>query len=170
MAIIGLLLLAAATALGVETVLSTRASDVAFRIYGESFTAPLATVFLLGAVMMAFAILGLLMITGRLHHLRAGKTAAKHRLSDDETVLSDIDQTNAELVAENDRLRAELAAERRQAATLGGVAVPPGAGDVPYGDQVGDAVRVDTVSETGHYEPYPSEIVLEPDAAKEKAR
>jgi hypothetical protein len=159
MAILGLLILAAATALGVETVLATRATDVGFHIWGESFTASLAVVFLLGAVVMACAILGAFLITGAFQHRRVRRVEAKHRLrrEETETRLSDVDSTNAELVEENERLRGELAAERRAAATMGGVAVPPGAGSVAYGDQVSDAVRSDTISDTGRYEPYPAE-------------
>jgi multisubunit Na+/H+ antiporter MnhC subunit len=159
MAIIGLLLFVAATTIGVETVVSTRGHDVAFEIFGEAFTAPLATVFLLGALVMTVAILGAFMVTGAFGRRRVHRVEARHRVRAEqtETRLSDVDRTNAELVAENDRLRAELAAERRAAATLGGVAVPPGVGNVAYGDQVSDAVRSETVSETGHYEPYPVE-------------
>jgi hypothetical protein len=161
MAILGLLILAAATALGIETVLATRATDVGFHIWGESFTASLAVVFLLGAVVMACAILGTFLITGAFQHRRVRRVEAKHRVrrEETETRLSDVDRTNAELVEENERLRGELAAERRAAATMGGVAVPPGTGSVAYGDQVSDAVRSETISDTGRYEPYPAEPV-----------
>jgi multisubunit Na+/H+ antiporter MnhC subunit len=159
MAILGLLILAAATALGVETVLATRSTDVGFHIWGESFTAPLAVVFLLGAVVMTVAILGTFLITGAFQRRRARRVESKHRLrrEETETRLGDVDRTNAELVEENERLRGELAAERRAAATMGGVAVPPGTGSVAYGDQVSDAVRSDTISDTGRFEPYPTE-------------
>jgi hypothetical protein len=159
MAILGLLILAAATALGVETVLATRATDIGFTVWGQSFTAPLATMFLLGAVVMTCAILGTFLITGAFQHRRVRRVDAKHRRyrEETETRLGDVDRTNAELVEENDRLRGELAAERRAAATMGGVAVPPGVGNVAYGDQVSDAVRSDTISETGRFEPYPAE-------------
>ena len=174
MIVLGLLILAAATALGVETVLATRGTDATFTIWSETFTASVAVWFLVGAVVMACALLGLFLVTGSLQRRRRVSVVAKHRERDVhmEDLLENTDRTNAELVEENDRLRNELAAERRSAATLGGVAVPPGVGDVPYGDQVGDAVRSDTIATTGHYDPYPGEQqpqIVMPDVSEEKA-
>ena len=159
MVIIGLLLLAAATAAGVEMTLSTRAADVGFEVFGQSFTMPLASVFLLGAALMAIAVLGAFMITGALQRRRVVHREAKHRVVTEDlgTRVNELDTLNADLVAENDRLRAELAEHQRAEATLGGVAVPPGVGDVAYGDQVSDAVRSQTISETGRFDPYPTE-------------
>lgn len=158
MAILGLLILAAAAVFGVETYVSN-GTGLPFEVFGNSYTVPVSVVFLLGAVAMAVATLGAFMITGAFQRRRALRRDAKHavRREETETRLSDTDRTNAELVEENDRLRGELAAERRAAATLGGVAVPPGAGNVAYGDQVSDAVRSETISDTGRYEPYPAE-------------
>jgi len=158
MAILGLLILAAAALVGVETALSNR-SDVVVEMFGRYSTVPMSVVMLFGALLATFAIFGLFLITGTIQRRRRRRLDAKHRVVEEETStrLTDIDRTNAELVEENDRLRAELAAERRAAATLGGIAVPPGAGDVAFGDQISDAVRSDTVSETGRYEPYPTE-------------
>jgi multisubunit Na+/H+ antiporter MnhC subunit len=156
MVVIGLLLLAAAVTAGVEFGLSNL-GDVGFEVFGTSFTAPLATVFILGALTMAVATLGTFLVTGafqrRLHHRYEGKRRLAREETD--TKLTEYDRTTADLVEENDRLRAELNEERRAAATLGGVAVPPGAGNVAYGDQVSDAVRSDTIAETGRFEPYP---------------
>ncbi len=149
MAIIGLLLLAAAVTFGVELSVSGL-TDTGFEVFGTGFTTYVTTVFLLGALTALVATLGAFMITGAFQRRRAHRTEARHRVRD-------IDATNAELVEENDRLRAELAAERRAAATMGGVTVPPGAGEVAYGDQVTDAVRSDTVAE--RVTPYPSEPV-----------
>jgi multisubunit Na+/H+ antiporter MnhC subunit len=159
MVIIGLLLLAAATVAGVEMTLSTRAADVGFEVFGNSFTMPLASVFLLGAVVMALALLGAFMITGALQRRRAVHRDARHRVNDENlsTRVSELDSLNADLVAENDRLRAEIAEHQRAEATLGGVAVPPGVGQVAYGDQVSDAVRSQTITETGRFDPYPTE-------------
>lgn len=145
MVILGLLLLAAAVVAGVEMVVSNL-GGTGFEVFGYSFTADLATVFLLGAITMAVGTLGTFLVTGALQRRRMHRYTAKHR--ETEQRLGEFDRTNAELVEENDRLRAELANERRSAATLGGVAVPPGTGDVPYGDQVTDAVRAET-------DPYP---------------
>lgn len=158
MAIIGLLLLAAAVTFGVELGVSSL-NTTGFEVFGTAFTTDVATVFVLGALTMAVATLGAFMITGAFQRRRAYRTEARHRVRQEETdtKLTDYDRTTGELVEENDRLRAELAAERRAAATMGGVAVPPGAGDVAYGDQVTDAVRSDTVSE--RVTPYPSEPV-----------
>ena len=158
MAILGLLLLAAAVVVGVETGLSNT-SDINVEVFGNTYGIPVNVVFLLGAVLATVAVLGLFMITGAFQRRRHVRRDAKHRLHDEEvaTRLTETDGTLGDVVAENDRLRAELAAERRAAATMGGVAVPPGAGNVPYGDQVSDAVRSDTVSQTGRFEPYPTE-------------
>ncbi|HEX8001856.1 MAG TPA: hypothetical protein VF519_04090 [Mycobacteriales bacterium] len=152
MAILGLLLLAAAVVAGVELVVSNL-NGAGFEIFGTSFTADLATVFLLGAITMAVATLGAFLVTGAFQRRRVHRYDAKHRATEER--LGEFDRTNAELVAENDRLRGELAQERRAAATLGGVAVPPGTGDVPYGDQISDAVRSESISDTGRFDPYP---------------
>lgn len=179
MAIIGLLLLAAAVVLGVEFGVSNL-GGTGFEVFGTSFTADLATVFVLGALTMAVATLGAFLVTGAFQRRRAYRTEARHRVHREETdaKLTDYDRTTGDLVEENDRLRAELAAERRAAATMGGVTVPPGAGDVAYGDQVTDAVRSDTVAERT-FEPYPGEPVspvgevtpgtVDTDAGAEKA-
>ena len=152
MVILGLLLLALAVVAGVEMVVSNL-DGLGFEMFGYSFTADLATVFLLGAITMAVGTLGTFLVTGALQRRRMRKYRAKHRHTEER--LGEFDRTNAELVEENDRLRAELAEERRAAATMGGVAVPPGTGDVPYGDQVSDAVRSETISDTGRFDPYP---------------
>ena len=158
MAILGLLLLAAAVVVGVETGLSNT-RDVNVEVFGTTYGIPMNVVFLLGALIATVAVLGLFMITGAFQRRRTVRREARHRTRDEEvsTRLTETDGTNAELVEENDRLRNELMAERRAAATMGGVAVPPGAGNVAYGDQVSDAVRSDTISDTGRYEPYPTE-------------
>lgn len=153
MAILGLLLLAAAVVAGVEFGVSNTA-DTSFEVFGYGLSGPVASVFVLGALTMAVATLGTFLITGAFQRRRTVATTAKHRAT--EQRLGEYDATNAELVEENDRLRAELAEERRAAATMGGVAVPPGAGDVPYGDQVTDATRSQTISDTGRFEPYPT--------------
>ena len=158
MAILGLLLLAAAVAVGVETAYSNRSTQVV-EVFGTFSAVPASVLFLFGALCATVALFGLMLITGRMQRRRTRRVDAKHRMQREETQtrLTDIDSTNAELVEENDRLRAELAAERRAAATMGGVAVPPGAGNVAYGDQVSDAVRSDTISDTGRFDPYPTE-------------
>ncbi|HWL36681.1 MAG TPA: hypothetical protein VNQ77_10845 [Frankiaceae bacterium] len=158
MAILGLLLLAAAAVFGVETAVSNQ-TGLPIEVFGESRNVPVYVVFLLGALAMAVATLGTFMITGSFQRRRHVRRDAKHRIREEEvsTRLDDTTRTNAELIEENDRLRAELNSERRAAATMGGVAVPPGAGNVAYGDQVSDAVRSDTISDTGRFDPYPTE-------------
>ena len=148
MAILGLLLLAAAIVVGAELVVSNLGATE-FELFGTTLGADIATVFLLGAITMAVATLGAFLVTGTFQRRRISRYQAKHRVTEER--LGEFDRTNADLVEENDRLRSELAQERRAAATLGGVAVPPGTGDVPYGDQVTDAVR----SDTGRFDPYP---------------
>jgi uncharacterized membrane protein YciS (DUF1049 family) len=158
MAILGLLLLAAATVVGIELAVSND-SRVVVELFGTYSVVPVSVVFLVGALLTTVALLGLFMITGTLQRKRHRTVVAKHRAEREETQtqLGEYDRTTAELVEENDRLRAELASERRAAATMGGVAVPPGAGQVAYGDPVSDAVRSDTISDTGRFDPYPIE-------------
>lgn len=158
MVVLGLLLLAAAVVGGAEMTISNRAGDVGFEVFGNGFATTPAGLFVLGAITMGVALLGLYLITGAVQRRRTYRRDAKHRVRTEETQtrLGEVDQTNAELVEENDRLRAELAAHERAEATLGGVAVPPGVGNVAYGDQVTDAVRSETISETGHFDPYPT--------------
>ena len=159
MAILGLLLLAAATALGVETVLSNRGGFTTVEAFDRSYSFTTSEIVLVGAAFGAAVVLGLWMVLGSLTRARRKRNVARHRVraEDTQTQLTTVGQTAAELAEENDRLRNELAAERRSAATMGGVAVPPGAGDVAYGDQVSDAVRSDTISQTGHFDPYPAD-------------
>jgi hypothetical protein len=159
MAILGLLLLAAATVAGVEMTIGNRIGDVGFEVFGYGLAATPATVFLLGALTMAVAALGAFLITGAFQRRRAVRRDARHavRYEDTQQRLGTVERTNEELVAENDRLRAALADRDRAAATMGGVAVPPGAGTVAYGDQVSDAVRSDTIADTGRFDPYPTE-------------
>ena len=160
MAILGLLLLAAATVAGVELTISNRAGSLDFEAFGYTFAgSSTAGVFLLGALTMAVALLGLFMITGAFQRRRHVATVGKHRARIEETEgrLGEVEQTNAELARENDELRTRLADHERAMATMGGVAVPPGVGDVAYGDQVSDAVRSETITDTGRFDPYPTE-------------
>lgn len=156
MAILGLLLLAVAAVVGVELAVSND-TRVVVELFGTYSAVPLSVLFLVGTLVATVALLGLFMITGTLQRKRRSTVAAKHRAEREQTQtqLTEYDRTTAELVEENDRLRAELSSERRAAATMGGVAVPPGAGNVAYGDQVSDAVRSDTISDTGRFDPYP---------------
>lgn len=153
MAILGLLLLAAAVVAGVEFGVSNL-GDTSFEVFGYTYTTTVAGLFLLGVATMAVAALGLWMISHSVRRRRRAKYDAKHRQTGER--LTEVDRTNAELVEENDRLRAELTEERRAAATLGGVAVPPGVGDVGYGDQVTDAARSNAITDTGRFDPYPT--------------
>jgi hypothetical protein len=158
-AILGLLILAVATVAGTELVVSNNGPNVGLEFFGFGFQGPLAAVFLFGAITMAVAILGAFMITGALQRRRVRRVEGKHRarIEDTEKRLGHVERVNAELVEENERLRTELADHQRAAATMGGVAVPPGAGNVAYGDQVSDAVRSETISDTGRFDPYPTE-------------
>jgi hypothetical protein len=159
MVVLGLLLLAAAVVGGAEMTISNRAGDVGFEVFGNGFAASPAALFVLGAITMGVALLGLYLVTGAFQRRRAYRRDAKHRVRTEETAtrLDETTQTAAELAEENDRLRGELAAHQRAEATLGGVAVPPGTGNVAYGDQVSDAVRSDTIAQTGRFDPYPTE-------------
>ena len=159
MAILGLLFLAAAAVLGVETALSNRGDFMTVEAFDRTYSLTMSELFIGGVVCGAVAVFGLWLIVGSVARSRRGRMVAKHRVraEDTQAELTNVNQTASELAEENDRLRNELAAERRSAATMGGVAVPPGAGNVPYGDQVSDAVRSNTISDTGHFDPYPAE-------------
>jgi uncharacterized integral membrane protein len=160
MAILGLLLLAAATAVGIEFAISNTATT-GFEIFGNPYVASLGTIALLGAAVGAVAALGVWMMWSSFRRRQVRRTATKHRVRIDDlkTRVAELEQVNADLVAETDRLRAELTAHELAEATLGGVAVPPGVGDVPYGDQVTDAMHKEVVdlTENGRPEPYPTE-------------
>jgi multisubunit Na+/H+ antiporter MnhC subunit len=159
MVILGLLLLAAAVVAGTEMTISNYGPDVSFEVFGLGFGAPLATVFLLGAITMAVATLGTFLVTGALQRRREVRTTGKHRATIEETQtrLGDVERENVELAEENERLRTELADRQRAEATMGGVAVPPGVGNVAYGDQISDAVRSETITDTGRFDPYPTD-------------
>ena len=158
MVILGLLLLAAAGVVGTEMAISNP-TGVPFEVFGNGYTVPVYAVFLLGALLMTVAILGAFMITGALQRRRVVRHDAKHRVrvEDYETRVAELERSNAELIAENDRLNGVVADHERAVATMGGVAVPPGVGDVAYGDQVSDAVRSNTITDTGRFDPYPTE-------------
>jgi uncharacterized integral membrane protein len=163
MAVLGLLLVAVAAAAGVEFVLSNTATT-GFEVFGYTFVSPLATIAIFGAIAGAVAMLGLWMIVASFRRRRMRKQLGKHRIQIDELQVraGELDQLNAELVRENDRLRADLQAHQLAEATLGGVAVPPGTGAVPYADQISDTVHKDTLDLTdgasaGRTDPYPTE-------------
>lgn len=153
MAILGLLLIAAAVAAGVEFGLSNL-GDSGFEAFEQTFTTTTAGIFGLGAATMAVAAFGWMLVAHSLRRRRRTKYEARHRETGER--LNEVDSTNAELAEENERLRNELMEERRAAATMGGVAVPPGVGDVGYGDQVTDAARSNAISDTGRFDPYPT--------------
>ncbi|MDQ1712312.1 MAG: hypothetical protein QOE45_1762 [Frankiaceae bacterium] len=161
MAILGLLLVAVAAAAGVEFVISNTAT-VGWEVYGYTFVSPLATIVLFGAIAGAVATLGLWMVVASFRRRRVRHTVAKHRFRVDELQnrLAELERVNAELVADNERLRAELQAHVLTEATLGGVAVPPGVGDVAYGDQITDTVHKEMVDLTEQgAQPYPPDGV-----------
>ncbi len=154
MAILGLILVVVSIGAGAELALSNR-TEVGGEAFGYAATSATPMAFLLaGALLALVAALGLLLITGGLARRRRRRRAATHLVAASEA-------TSEDLLAENRRLRDELAGERRERAAFGDVAVPPravlpGAVDPPYGDQV-SAVRPTTIAETGRYEPYPDD-------------
>jgi uncharacterized integral membrane protein len=159
MAILGLLLVAAAAVIGVEFAVSNTATT-GFEIFGNPYVASLGTIALLGAAVGAVALLGLWLVVSSLRRRRTRRTIGKHRAQVEElqSRAAGLEAANQDLIEDNDRLRAELAAHELAQATMGGVAVPPGTGQVPYGDQVSDSVHKDMVDVTDGTlaEPYPA--------------
>lgn len=149
MAVLGLLLLAAATVVGVEVV---RLNDATVTVSTFGYLTDLTAggLFLAGAAAGLLATLGLLLLLGGFGRMRRRRAERRQLKSEKTRLVSERDQEISELADENARLREELATERREQLTMGGITLPPGE-DVPYGDQVSDAVYADSG------EPYPTE-------------
>jgi hypothetical protein len=147
MAILGLLLMAAAAVIGTEIVVSNTqfTNAEAFNRVVEGVTA--GGFFLAGVIAGAVFLLGLALLLGGVGRGR------RRRVSRREAV-SEVSTTADTLAAENDSLRRELAEERLNRATLGGVAVPAGTPDSagPYADQITDTYHKELVTE-GAYAP-----------------
>jgi hypothetical protein len=151
MAIIGLLLMAAAVTFGIELVVSNTQFTT-----GEVFTRTVEGVtaggfFLTGVIAGAVFLLGLAMLLGSLGRGRRKRAQRREVVGETQSTLSDLSEENAQL-------RRELADERRNRETLGGVAVPPAmAGTAgPYADQISDTVHKDQVADSALVsDPYP---------------
>lgn len=154
MVLLGLLLIAAAAVVGVEVVrVNMTATDVS--AFGTTITGySLGSLFLAGVAAGVLACLGLWMIKAGLARSRRRRLERKNIVNERETIVTEKESELDDLAVENERLRAEIEAERRERLTMGGVAVPPGV-DGSYGDQISDTVYKERVAE-----PYPSSVDL----------
>jgi uncharacterized protein (DUF58 family) len=125
MAFLGLLLVAAAVAIGVELVVSNTASmDV--ELFGETLTGlNTALVFLLGAACLLALVFGLMMLTAGIGRARRIRTERRAEATRQKRTAAELQTALAETAEENDRLRRQMAEEQLSQDTLGGVAVPP---------------------------------------------
>ncbi len=145
MAVLGILLIAAAAVVGVETIISNT-EEQELEIFGERFSnLTQGEVFLYGAAAATVALLGLWLFFAALARSRRRRVGRRRmerrRQAQVQSVVQEKESTVSNLESENERLRRELEEERRQRDTMGGVAVPPGVGAVPHGDQVTDSVH-----------------------------
>jgi hypothetical protein len=164
MVVLGLLLVAAAAVFGTEVVLSnTQTTD------GEAFTEVVEGLsagefFLIGAGTALALVIGLMLMVSGLGRGRARRAQAKHRARRQRDEIHETESELSSVAEENERLRAELAAERRDRLTMGGAAVPPpmADGDTAYDVSTRDvagAPNETTGREMRGYDPYPGESI-----------
>lgn len=174
MALLGLLLVAAAAVFGTEVVLSNTQTTT-----GEAFTQAVAGLsagefFLAGAGAALVLALGLWMIAHSIGRTRARRAQARHAIDAKQAEIRETESELSSVAAENERLRAELAQERRDQLTMGGAVVPPmpvGTGGTAYDTSTYDvtdaalAARADamranetTPREMRTVDPYPAEV------------
>jgi ABC-type nickel/cobalt efflux system permease component RcnA len=125
MVVLGLLLVAAAAVFGTEMVLSN--TDVTT---AEAFNETVANVsaaefFLVGAACALALCLGLWLISHGIGRSRRRRAMARHAVNEKTTALRETEGELTGIAEENERLRAELAEERRNRLTMGGAVVPP---------------------------------------------
>lgn len=129
MIVLGVLLVAIAAVAGTEVVLSNTQTTT-----GEAFDQTVTGMsagefFLAGAAFALVLVTGLLMIFGGITRTRRRRIESRHAVvRKQREVESTVDEL-AEVAEENERLRRELAAERLNRDTMGGVAVPPDLAD-----------------------------------------
>jgi signal transduction histidine kinase len=102
MVVIGLVLLAAAAALGLDISLENN-SSTGMTLFGHSYTTTSGWVFVAGAVAGAAAVIGLSMLLGGMSRARQRRAALAHTAGQ-----------ASKLAEERDRLAAELEDERAQ--------------------------------------------------------
>ena len=125
MVVLGLLLVAAAAVFGTEMVLSN--TDVtnaeAFNETVNGISA--AEFFLIGAGTALALCLGLWLISHGFGRARRRRATARHAVQEKTTALRETEGELTGIAEENERLRAELAEERRNRLTMGGAVAPP---------------------------------------------
>ena len=138
MVVLGLILAAAAVAVGVEVVLSNTQATTAEAFNFTITDVSLGGAFVAGALGAVILLFGLSLMSsglGRSRRLRAERAEAEKRQRAAELKAQE-EKRAAE--AEAERLREELAEERMNQATLGGVVMPPGAAPVDAMTMAGD--------------------------------
>jgi ABC-type nickel/cobalt efflux system permease component RcnA len=167
MVVLGLLLVAAAAVFGTEMVLSNTDFTNAEAFNETVSNVSAAEFFLIGAGTALALCLGLWMIARGIARTRHRRAAARHAVAEKTTALRETEGELNGIAEENERLRAELAEERRNRLTMGGAVVPPpvvGQGtayDTQTYDVDGDR-SIDLPNETfgresRTYDPYPAD-------------
>ena len=137
MVVLGLLLVVAAVAVGAEIFLSNTQSASA-ELFNQSLSdVSLGGFFLAGALTTLVLLFGLSLISSGLTRGRRMRTERKEAEARQREAERKAAAEKEAAVAEAERLREELAEERMNQATLGGVVMPPDAMDEPYPTEVG---------------------------------
>jgi len=168
MVVLGLLLVAAAAVFGTEMVLSNTDFTTA-EAFNETVSGiSAAEFFLIGAATALALCLGLWLIARGIARGRNRRVTARHAVDEKTTALRETEGELSGVAEENERLRAELAEERRNRLTMGGAVVPPPVTEdgTAYdtrtydvdGNGNGSAAPNETFArETRNFEPYPAD-------------
>ncbi|HVF20368.1 MAG TPA: hypothetical protein VNA14_09010 [Mycobacteriales bacterium] len=126
MIVLGLLLIAAAAAFGVELFVSNNSAEVLGEAFGQDITRLSAGgYFLLGSATTVALLFGILLVDGGLRRTRSRKAKREEFEARQLELARQAQSEKAEAVSEAERLRDELVDERMSQATLGGVVMPP---------------------------------------------
>lgn len=126
MIVLGLLLIAAAAAFGVELFVSNNSTEVLGEAFGQDITRLSAGgYFLLGSATTVALLFGILLVDAGLRRSRARKVERDEFEARQTELARQAQSEKAAAVSEAERLREELVDERMSQATLGGVVMPP---------------------------------------------
>lgn len=126
MIVLGLLLVAAAAAFGVELFLSNNSTETVGEAFGQSITQLSAGgYFLLGSATTVALFFGVLLIDSGLRRGRRSRAKREEAEARQAEATRQAEWEKSEAVSEAERLREELVDERMNSATLGGVVMPP---------------------------------------------
>jgi len=130
MIVLGILLIAAAAAFGVELFVSNNQTEVVGEAFGQSITRlSQGGYFLLGSAATVALFFGVLLLDLGLRRGRRKRDAREKFESRQLEVARQAQSEKAAAVSEAEKLREELVEERMSQATLGGVVPPPDVND-----------------------------------------